>query len=318
MSALSPIGRLSELDRLVFPDSFRELPERELLVDLERRILGRAAKQITTIVDVYAKPPELLVRLLRAYEYGDLKSALIAIAGGEPRSPGFTTLGRFGTVHFDAYPDLRAMLQDTEFEFLLADLPKKEGEGRGSEIDSIALQTKLDKHYYTKLWESLFRLPKRDRGGIEKILEEEVSLRNIVWALRLRTYYGMTSDHVREHLIYVGRKKDRSLAAEAEASLEFPLDTYSSWEKWRRIAFLNKEQPGEHWKADPRWFQNAASEHLYRMARLYFRRRPFAIDTAACFIKLKQFEEDLLTSISEGLSLGMPSRDVFNLLEVQV
>jgi vacuolar-type H+-ATPase subunit C/Vma6 len=320
ISALAGVGRLSELDRLVFPDSFRDIPERELLPDLERRILGRAVKQILTIVGVYAKPPELLIRLLRSYEYADLKSALIAISGGETRVPLVTPLGRFAQVHFDAYPDLKAMLRDTEFEFLLADLPKpdEDGEIDAAAIDSIALQTKLDQHYYTSLWASLFKLPKKDRGGIEKILEEEISLRNIVWALRLRTYYGMSAEEARSHLIFIERGKGKSLAADAEASLELPLDTYSAWNKWRRAAFLNREQGGESWKADPRWFQNAASGHLYRLARHYFRRRPFASDTAACFIKLKQYEEDILTSIAEGLGLSIPSRDVFSLLEVQV
>ena len=42
-----------------------------------------------------------------------------------------------------------------------------------------------------------------------------------------------------------------------------------------------------------------------------------APDAAACFIKLKQFEEDLLTSVAEGLGLGMSGRDVFSLLEVE-
>jgi vacuolar-type H+-ATPase subunit C/Vma6 len=328
ISQLASVSRLSELDRLIFPNNFRDLPERELLVDLERRILNRSVNQIITIVNVYKKPPELLIRLLRAYEYADLKSALIALAGGEAKAPGWTRLDRFGTVHFEAYPELKAMLKNTEFEFLLKDLSKPGGVSddgmvsesgpADSEIDSIRMQTKLDRHYYTTLWESLGKLSKYDREGIGKILEEEISLRNVIWALRLRTYYRMNDDDVREHLVFIDRKKGKSLADDAVDSLELPLDTYSAWEKWRRRNFLNKETPGEPWEADPRYFQNAASAHLYRMARLYFRRRPTSIDTAACFIKLKQYEEDLLTSMAEGLGLSMPSRDVFSLLEVEV
>jgi hypothetical protein len=326
IAALEPAGRLTELDRLVFPQSFRELPERELLVDLERRIIGRSASQIIAIVNSYARPPELLVRLLRSYEYGDLKSALAAIAGGETRAPSFTNLGRFGVVKFGAYPDIKAMVAGTEFEFL-ASGASKEGEA------GITLQTKLDKHYYTTLWESLYRLKRRDRAGIEAILSEEISLRNAVWVLRLRTYYRMAADEVREKLIDIkspsrkggvgnGRSSKvrsqnaYSLAADAEAALELPLDAYAPWASWKRASFLNPEQGGL-WTADPRYFQNAASRHLYRLARRYFRRRPFAIDTAACFIKLKQFEEDLLTSIAEGLGIGMTSRDVFAMLEVR-
>lgn len=317
---LEPVSRLADLDRLVFPQSFRELPERELLIDLERRIIGRSANQIITIVNSYARPPELLVRLLRSYEYGDLKSALAAIAGGEARAPSFTNLGRFGVVKFGAYPDIKAMTGGTEFEFLSSETP---GKGDGG----ITLQTRLDKHYYTALWESLYRLRWRDRAGIEAVLSEEISLRNVVWALRLRTYYRMAKGEIREKLIDLkipsrkrergmGRENSHSLAADAEAVLELPLDTYAPWASWKRAAFLNPER-SDGWTADPRYFQNAASRHLYQLARHYFRRRPFSIDTAACFIKLKQFEEDLLTSIAEGLGIGMASRDVFAMLEVR-
>jgi vacuolar-type H+-ATPase subunit C/Vma6 len=314
---LEPAGRLADLDRLVFPQSFRELPERELLIDLERRIIGRSADQIISIVNSYAKPPEFLVRLLRSYEYGDLKSVLAAIAGREPKAPAFTNLGRFGVVKFDAYPDLAAMVRGTEFEFLLSQAPiQSEG--------TITLQTKLDKQYYTMLWESLYYLKRRDRTGIEAILSEEISLRNVAWMLRLRTYYHMTADQIREKLIDVKfpsshkgtEGKSRSMAADAEAAIELPLDTYAPWASWKRASFLNPGQI-DTWTADPRYFQNMASRHLYQMARHYFHRRPFSIDTAACFIKLKQFEEDLLTSIAEGLGIGMTSRDVFALLEIK-
>jgi hypothetical protein len=298
---------------------------------LERRIIGRSARQIIAIVNSYARPPELLVRLLRSYEYGDLKSALSAIAGGETRAPPFTDLGRFGVVKFGAYPDIKAMVGGTEFEFLASGVSK----GGASSLDGagITAQTKLDKHYYAALWESLYRLNRRDRAGIEAILSEEISLRNAAWVLRLRTYYRMAGDEIREKLIDiqfpshtggVGNIRSqnvrswniRSMAADAEAALELPLDTHAPWASWKRASFLNPEQ-SELWTADPRYFQNAASRYLYRLARQYFRRRPFAIDTAACFIKLKQFEEDLLTSIAEGLGIGMTSRDVFAMLEVR-
>jgi vacuolar-type H+-ATPase subunit C/Vma6 len=323
IAGLGAVTRLSELDRLVFPQSFRELPERELLLDLEQRVIARSAEQITTIVGAFSNPPELLVRLLRSYEYGDLKGVLSALAAGERKPPEYTNLGRFGTVHFDAYPDLAAMVRGTEFEFLLSEKsPQAMGESGG-----MLVQAKLDKQYYTLLWESLFRLPKADRAGIEAILGEEIALRNIVWALRLRTYYAMNADQVREKLVFLNKTgvkssaadqaDENNLASEAVATLNLPLDTFDPWASWKRASMLNPAVSGEIWTADPRYFQNAASRYLYRMARLSFRRSPFSMNTAACFIKLKQFEEDLLTSIAEGLGLGMPARDVFSLLEVE-
>jgi vacuolar-type H+-ATPase subunit C/Vma6 len=307
MSRLNGLTRLSELDRLVFPQASRDLPERELLLDLEQRIIGRAARQITAIVDAFSKPPELLVRLVRSYEYGDLKSALGAAAGDAP-PPAFTDIGRFGTVNFKAYPDLPAMIKGTEFEPLL-----KEAVSSGAAADNTALQTKLDRQYYTALWNSLFKLPGRDRLSIEKILAEEISLRNAVWALRLRTYYHMSAEEVRERLVFIDCRRG-SLADDAGDSLSMALDNRADWIKWKRADLLNPDSEG--WAADPRYFQNAAADYLYRLARHHFRLRPFSLDTASCFIKLKQFEEDILTSVAEGLGLGMPAGDVFALLEV--
>jgi hypothetical protein len=300
------LGRLSELDRLVFPASGRDLPERELLLDLENRITGRSARQILSIAGSFPKPPEFLVRLVRSYEYSDLKSCLAFIAegpaGSRPggRKPVFTDIGPFGTVRFESFPDLPAMLGGTEFEFLL----KKDT--ASPEI----LQTELDRLYYTKLWEALKKLPKKDRLASEKILAEEISLRNTVWALRLRIYYGMEAGRIRDRLM-------PSPGADTLAALELPLDNREAWKGWGRESFLNAAHSGESWRLDPRYFQNAASEYLYRLALHSFRRRPLSIDTSFCFIKLKQFEEDLLISVAEGLVLGMSGRDVFSLLEVE-
>jgi vacuolar-type H+-ATPase subunit C/Vma6 len=317
--------RLSALDRLVFPQASRELPERELLPDLERRITERAVSQILSIVSSYSRPPELLLRLLRTWEYADLKSALNALVSGETSFPSWTRLGPFATVRFAAYPDLAAMIRGTEFEFLLS---KEINLGRGA--DAVMAQARLDKHYYSCLWQAVKKLPVSDRTEAEKIVAEEISLRNCIWALRLRSYYGMPGREVSEHLMDIGpaqagkaKKAPRargsgagSLAADAQAMLDFSLDSRAAWAGWRRERFLNPEIPGQPWAADPRYFQNAAGDYLYKLALRAFRRKPFSVDTAFCFIRIKQYEEDLLTSVAEGLGLGMSSQDVFALLEV--
>ncbi|AEF80719.1 V0D/AC39 family V-type ATPase subunit [Leadbettera azotonutricia] len=317
VSHLGNITRLSELDRLVFPDTSRDLPEKELLVDLEGRLIKRAADAIIAIVDSFRKPPELLSLLIRSYEYADLKTALNAVSGGEipaeQAKPGFTDLGRFSTINFAAWPNIPAMIKGTEFEFLL----NRQGE-MDKEKPGISIQAELDRHYYESLWKSLKKLPAGDRRVSERILAEEISLRNAVWALRLRTYYRMQADEVRSHLIDINaaiQGKAVSLAADAFDSLDRVLDNRQAWKGWKRSEFLNPDM-GE-WKLDPRYFQNTASQYLYRLARRSFRSNPASLDTVFCFIKIKQFEEDILTSSAEGLGLGMASREIFGMLGVE-
>jgi vacuolar-type H+-ATPase subunit C/Vma6 len=46
------------------------------------------------------------------------------------------------------------------------------------------------------------------------------------------------------------------------------------------------------------------------------RARPFTLDSVFCYIRLKQFEEDVLTSIAEGFGFNMTSKETLNILEV--
>jgi vacuolar-type H+-ATPase subunit C/Vma6 len=310
MSRLVPVSRLSELDRLVFPESARDLPEQELLIDLERRICGRAVERIDSVIRSFSKPPEFLVLLLRSYEYADVKSCLNGIIAGETVPPHHVDLGRFGTVKFEAFPDLQRMLGGTEFAFLSAETLSAE--------TAELLQTKLDQRYYQALWRAMDKLRRDDCRMVRKILREEISLRNAGWALRLRTYYGMDAEAIRARLVSLGPEGNDAFTADTAASLDFSLDNPEEWRQWKPVNLLNPEQPGEGWKADPRYFQNAAAAYLYHLMYRALRRRPFSMDTAACFIKLMQFEEDYLTSLAEGLSLGMPAPDVFALLETQL
>jgi hypothetical protein len=129
----------------------------------------------------------------------------------------------------------------------------------------------------------------------------------------------MSDEEIRERLVDIrpySRGNRASLTADALAAFPPALDSRSDWLKWKRAGFLNPEQSGVSWKVDPRYFQNAAAAYLYRLARRSFRRNPFSLDTVLCFIKLKQFEEDFLTSMAEGLGMGLSAQDVFTLLEV--
>jgi vacuolar-type H+-ATPase subunit C/Vma6 len=314
ISILSGLHTLSELDRQIFPDLRRELPGRELLLDLERRITERAVRQILTIVSSYPQPPELLVRMLKVYEYDDLKVCLQHMAAGKKNLPSISDIGDFGTVRFEAFPDIKAMVHGTEYDFILPDLKS----GQYESMDIAQVETKLDAHYYLGLTECLPRLSLEDRMAVQKILGDEISLRNCAWALRLRTYYQKSPGETSRHLMNIKFKgeKSPSLAADAAASLDFHLDSRQEWRGWKWEKLLNPEEPSVIWVADPRYFQNAASQYMYRLARKNLHRCPMAVSAVFCFIKLKQYEEDLLTSVAEGLALGIESAGVFKLLEV--
>jgi vacuolar-type H+-ATPase subunit C/Vma6 len=310
---LEHVNRLAELDRLVFPEGGRELPERELLPNLEKRITARSIAQIGTIIKCFRNPPELFILMLKSYEYENIKNVFAALANNEAKPPPTTDIGEFRTVNFEAYPDIEGMLKDTEFEFLLNELK----EVPEMLQDTIALQTKLDMHYYMRFYATLEHLPRADRFSIEKIVDDEIRLRNVSWTLRLRTYYNMSVERIKTMLIALEEKKD--FTGDALASCAFSLDTRGDWTHWKWAKFVNSEKPtpdSSYWSLDPRYFQNKASHYLYRRTYESFHTNPFSLIPAFCFIRLKQSEEDLLTSVAEGFGFGLSCHETLGLLGV--
>lgn len=299
---LAGLSSLGELSRLVFPSFQGEINEKKSfpLYDLERRIEQNAVEKILSIINSYPEPPSILIRQLRAYEYTNLKACLHNIAKGD-EIPSVYDLGRFRTIHFKAYPNLKAMLAGTEFEFIH---PERISLAGG---DIIKIEIQLDIHYYKLIKKSLEELSGVDRDFAVRILKDEVSLRNCIWALRLRTFYGKSSSEISGYL---------DLSPEVKKSLEIPLDTREDWRNWKWERFLNPEVHGESWSINPILFQNAAFHYLNRIALHGFHRIPMSVSSVLCFIKIKQYEEDILTSLAEGLKMGMDSSSVLAMLGV--
>ncbi len=313
LSKLNTVGRLNDLDRLIFSEGSKDLPERELLPDLEWRIICRTVNQIVRIVSFFSDVPDFLVKLVQSYEISDLKAMLNAWVAKDPKLPHTADLGSFGTIHFDAYPDLDLMLKDTEYHWIL---DRKDDIADSKKL--VLLFIEIDRQYYVNLWNSLLSVPKNDCISIKKIIEEEISMRNVIWSLRLKTYYNMDTEKIAEKLVDISLGKGKkSLADDALECMQFAPNSYDDWSGWKRAAFVNPEKQEESWKLDPRYVQNESAKYLYTLAQRLFHRRPFAVDTVACFIKIKQFEEDLLTSVAEGLGLGMTVPDVLAMWEVK-
>jgi vacuolar-type H+-ATPase subunit C/Vma6 len=303
--------RAGRLSALTSPDELEQrlFPETKNLHDsidaIETKIAHRSAKAILSVLGAFHKTPKILVLLARSYEYADLKRFMAAINAGEAEAPPWTPLGKFSTVNFAAYPDRAAMLKGCEFRFL-------------AEADNATdVNMELDRLYYKNLIEAIVKIPKYDFVGGRRLFFEEISLLNCTLAMRLRFYYGMSSSEVKKRLIH-GKLtlNGRKLATDAEASLSMKIDHRADWENWRRRNFLNTETGGKYWKCDPRHFQTAASIYLQKLALRYFRSRPFSLDTVCCFIRLKQFEEQLLTGVVEGTKLNMSAADVLKTLGV--
>ena len=258
MASLYGIHTLDELDKLLFPDNYRELPGRELLRDLEKRVAYKSERQILSVINSFAEPPRLLTRM---------KAVESPARSNEETIP----------------------------------------------ANSI--------EYYKGLIDCLWQLDSEDRELAAKFISDEISLLNSSWVLRLRGFYQKSETEISKYLMdsrLLGGVYQKGIAAEVKMAMDLPLDVRQEWKGWRWERFLNHEESAAHWTVDPRHFQNAASQYLYHRGFHNFHSLPMSVSAIYCFIKLKHYEEDLLISLAEGLSLGMDSSSVFKLLEVSI
>jgi len=180
---------------------------------------------------------------------------------------------------------------------------------KGYKYNELMDGTELDRHYYQELLESFCELDEEDRGIAQNLIADEICIRNCLWALRLRSYYNMTGAQTKKYLLDLKLHADifskkQSLAAKAKASLDFHLDIRQHWDGWKWEKFLNPQEDSKHWVLDPRHFQNSASLYLKNKAYHEFHSNPLTISAVYCFIKLMQYEEDLLISAAETIALG--------------
>jgi len=258
MASLYGIHTLDELDKILFPDNYREIPGRELLHDLEKRIVQKSDRQILSVINAFAEPPRFLIRMKAA------------------------------------------------------ESPRRSNE---ISIPSNSIE------YYKGLIDCLWQLESEDRDAAAKFISDEISLLNSSWVLRLRAYYHKSETEISKYLMdsrLLGNVYQKGIAAEVKMAMDLPLDIRQEWKGWRWERFLNQEEAAEHWIIDPRHFQNAANQYLHHRGFHNFHSLPMSVSAIYCFIKLIHYEEDLLTSLAEGLSLGMDSSSVFKLLEVPV
>jgi len=304
--AKSPLSRLADLaacqdaaslERLVF-DTQTAASDAS---SFEERARERIAAQIRRAALAYRHPPLFLILLISAWEYGAVKGALAALAAGEAKCPTHADLGPFCTVRWAAWPDLGKMLDASKNLKFLLDTFKPDASGvyRPAIEQVQEAHLELDRRYYKALLSSLKLCSRTDVSRIRLLLKEEISLRNCLAVLRLRTVYNMTGEAVKKMLI-------PPYTEDAEAALSLPLDSLAEWKKWPRSGLLNKESSGEFWKASPLYFQAASQFYLYTKTKTLFKSLPFALDTCALFIRLKQFEDQILRGAAESLRMGEP------------
>jgi hypothetical protein len=292
---------VEELGERLFPGSTAESGAGGIAADLEARIGAACVGTLVRVLDLMGGRQPLLVHMLRRFEYAAVKAALRRLIHGLAGAV-HPDLGHYACVDLAPGPDLRARLLRSPYKWIMSRVEA------GEPLPGI--ESALDHAYYAALVGQVSALHPRDRSGVSRLVQREISLANALWALRLRFSFGYTLDRAARFLL--PSRVDRSRRA-AEEVFSLPADSADAWRRWKHGAFL-ASQLGDTFSApDPAGFEQAASRFLAEKARRQFHQDPFTLTPLAAFFTLKQHEARLLGAAVEGLSLSIPAEDVLGI-----
>ncbi len=296
------LRKLGELYDRLFPGERREVPEHQLASELEERIVSAGIRSLTSILDLLGQPVEILVHILRKFEYEGVKSVIRGIAHGRPEEAQVWDLGRYSGVDLAGSKDYQRTIASSEFSWVLPLLEN---------TSLVKIENRLDRDYYARMMALANKLPARDRSGVKRLVSLEISLANVVWALRLRFFFGMDAAGAQDLLI-PGLIDTQRKAIDQVFTI--PSDSLEDWRKWK-FGWLLEEQLNESFQSpDPVRAEHQAVRRLYARAHQLFHQDPFTLTPLVAFFKLKEYESELLQTAVEALRLAVPEQDVLALI----
>lgn len=298
---LARLGRISELWRSFFMDAPPSVPEASVVVQAERRAVAESLTGFRTLVAKLRAEEPFFDALRRKAEFARVKRILLATGQG-PRSPDGLPPSDDPLLPpgFDesAFPNLEKMFAGGRYGWIDEESAK----------DFPATANRLDRQFYAELWAELEKIPRWKAGALPRLVREEIELQNVVWALRLKRYYGMDRQQIEGRLVALGDVDVRSAALDA---LSFRFDQREDWNGWAWERLLGERSPGGgSFAIDVRSLEDEARRRLYRSVKRALHLYPFTYTPLYCYFKIKEYETAAVVGIIEGLHLGAPFEEM--------
>ena len=296
------LKKLSELHDTLFPGEKLEHPEQVLAEDMEVRIVRAGIDAMIYVLDFLGEPVEILVHILRRLEYQNVKTIIRGIRGGATEGMRLWDLGDYAGVRLTGVSDYEKALRKSVYAWILPLLP---------ETPIAQIENALDRQYYTRLLDLASALPAREGKGILRLITLEAALANVIWALRLRFYFGMDENQAQGLMI-----PGLSAAQKAAVSQAFqiPAESIEEWRKWK-YGWLLEDQLGESFRApDPLKAEEQAARMLSVRAHQIFHQNPFTLTPLVAYFKLKEYEITLLKTAVEALHFSLSEQEVLSLV----
>jgi vacuolar-type H+-ATPase subunit C/Vma6 len=299
LQTLLHLTSLLDLSRILFPGSDAAPGDRELIHSVQRKFEETILSSLLRLLSVFPKPPELLVQVIREYDYRNLK-ALIRNRLAPANPLRLWNIGTYGRApsETEGFPK---SLEKTPY----ADLIDKIGKESLFEIEF-----SLDKRYYAELLQAVKNLSKSEKKLIEPLIREEIVLQNILWALRLRFYFNRSEEETKEHLFPFDFTE---IIRYVEKMYELPSDYSEQWKEWKYsdLVIFNSEGRIDLGETELR-----AMKRIYKKIRHAFFHYPFHLASVYAFFRLKHYEARMIQSVTEGVRMGLAFPDLSRILGI--
>lgn len=291
------VQNLSQLWEIVFGGEVPVLPETVLANKIEYKAVEKFVKQYTHLLQNYSHPDEFLVELLRRYEIENLKVIAASLSQNERKCPHIVDIGQYKVLHYEKWPDLHALTRGTQFAWY---------HDAQSVIERQQLDYHLDLQEIKTLWLLVNEVKDETRQVLVDYFRELYTIKNMLWALRLKVYYKFDDITITSNLFYTGDEPLHSdeICHEAFNILEKDIENYNDWRGWKYEKFLNKHTEGEVWAVDPMILEQNLRHWESNLTRKLFHKYPQTDVTMVMFFKIKQQELDAIRAATEWLRLG--------------
>lgn len=189
IQTLRQVRSLPELWELAIGTPPPAVPESALVEAFERKILDTVVHDMLSLAEGGGSR-QCIVAMLRRIELMQVKHLLHARCANLTQiSPPVAIPG----INLDQWPDIHGVLRNTPYAWIDEAACK----------DSARTEQMLDAAYYRDLWEILRALPASRRGSVTELLRFEIATQNLVWAMRLRKYFGLDAARIQPLLVPV-------------------------------------------------------------------------------------------------------------------
>ncbi len=302
-SKLFGVQKLADLWPLVFEEDVPAVPEILLAKAIERKAAEQFILEYKKLLSAYDKPARVLIDLLQYFDYENLKALGAAAAMGQKDLPPLNDIKPYNLLNYGAWPSIQKITQGSALGWY---------DHAPGISEQQALDNSLDLQFIKRIWASSQELFGEDRAIAQALIAERYSMRNVVWVLRLKLYYGMDKNQIVQRLASLNPRNGKSdpLGGEALSIIDKDVQNWDDWKNWKYAKFLNPREEGSLWSVDPRWVEESFEKEFINKATKKFHANPCSASALLCWYFIKAKELDYIRMATEALRLNVKVQEI--------